>query len=293
MGLWDRFFGPKIDPDSVPSDPVGALPFAFSPFGDSGPVVARLCYSPDPRHADDFAALHRAMMDRDADPRFATACKADYYRSGGYHLEVPKRVAGSVPMWVRDVAVPRKDFPPDLLESAAFTPFWLRFDSPGKVVLDPIPAPSAGGRARQRIDRVRKRGGIAVRAALIQANAALYEPGQTDLPGLVLFSFDDRVTDDELLTIAGNVFALKGTTQKVRDLAFVADLTTDESFVYYRRDRLPRILAGRHDLIVAHLHFHRPFLHRGYLIEQVFDCIAEPGVQGMLELLPFNPMTHG
>lgn len=287
MGLWERFFGPAIDPDSVPPGPVVAFPFSLTAFAGGGPVVVRFAYSPDPDHAEDLAAVHRTLHNCHADEPAIKQIRANQAtRSGGFHWRVPGRLSGSVPVWLRDVAIPESDYPSDLIDDLHPTPFWLAFDSPRRVTLDVLPAATGTGRARQRIERARRRGGIAVRAALIQANDALFAPGTTDLPCLVLFGFDDRVTDAELEETAGRVVALKGTTQKDRDLAFVAGLTTDERFLYYGRERLPRVLAGRRDLFVAHLYVHRPFLSDGYLDGRVLECVAEPGDRGMLELLP-------
>lgn len=291
MGWWEALFGPRIDPDSVPAGPVAAFPGALADF-PAGPVV-RFWYSAHPARADDLAAVHRAMIRGLRDVPFRRRWTgAEYHRRGGFTLRVPDRLSGPVPVWMRDVPVPAGQFPADLIERLLPTPMWLHFDSPRKVRLDPVPAPTPGGRARQRIARVRARGGVPVRAALPQANAALFAPGPDDLPCLVVFGFDERVGDDELRAVARKVSALKNTTPADPELARVAGLTTDETFVYYGRDRLPRAVAGRRELFAGHLDVHRPFLRRRFLDgSEALDCLAEPGERGMLELLPHNPLA--
>ena len=291
MGWLSGLFGPTINPDSVPAGPVAAVPSSLASFVRPARVVARLWYSPDPRHAEDLPAVHRALHRALDDASFLARARAEAGPREAFHLEVPTRLSGPVSVWVRDVAVPTREFPADLLVSGQMAPFWLRFDSPRAVRLDIAPEHTPGGRARQRIARVRTRGGVAVRAALVQANAALFEPGPEDLPCLVVFGFDDRVGDEELEAAAARVGALKNTEPTDPDLALVAGLTTDERFVYYGRTRLPRRVAGKRELFVAHLEVHRPFLPRRYLAERVLDCIAEPRESGMLELLPHNPNT--
>jgi hypothetical protein len=289
VGWWATVFGTGFDPDSIPSVPVGALPFTLATFKGQR-VVVRFWYSTDPRHADDFAAIHRAMIRTLEDSSFQHRFLNGISRFGVFSLKIPERISGTVPLWARDVALPRSEFPEDLVHPPLYAePFWLRFDSPRRVRFDLVPAATPGGRARQRIDRVRKRGGVPVRAALIQANIELFAPGQEDQPCLVLFSFDERIGEEELLELANRVFALKNTTPKQHDLAFVASLTTDERSVYYGRDPLPRSFAGRREYYVSHLNIHRPFLPNGYLVERILDCIAEPGERGMIELLPWNP----
>ncbi len=286
MGWREALFGPSYDPDSIPSGPVVAIAGSFATF-PPGPVV-RFWYSPDPRHAENLPAVHETMIRAYQDAPFHhRLAQTEFHRRGGYSMQVPQRFAGSVPVWLRDVYAPA--FPPDLLDRLPPTPFWLRFDSPRTVRFDVVPGATEGTRARQRIERVRKRRGVAVRAAVVQANRALFAPGPDDDPGLVVFGFDERIGDDELRAIAAKVGSYKNTTPREPELVRVAEMTTDEVFVYYHRDLLPRVVAGRRELYVADLMFHRPFLRHRYLVGEVLDCLAEPGDRGMLELLPFNP----
>jgi hypothetical protein len=288
MGLLERLFGGRVDPESVPVGPVAAVAAGYATFWP-GRVTLRFVYSPHPRHADDAAAVFRAFAHGMIEDGWFTHSylEADYSRFAAFCRPVPDKFSGPVPMWVRDATFRRSDLPRDFEDTQfGLHPVWLRFDSPRAVRFLEKPADTPAARAGQRIARVRARKGVPVRAALVQANGALFGPGPDDLPGLVLFSIDDRVGDDDLLELAERVSDLKNTTPADPDRAFVAGLTTDERFVYYGRDLLPRSFAGNREVYAAHLHFHRGFLPAGYILGRMFDCVAEPGARGMLELLP-------
>ena len=91
-----------------------------------------------------------------------------------------------------------------------------------------------------------------------------------------------------MIDLASQVFELKNTRPNDRDLEFVAGLTTDERFIYYRRDRLPRSFSSK-EVFVAHLFVHRLFIPDGYFHDnRLMTCLAEPGDKGVLELLPWN-----
>src|SRR5436305_8029210 len=62
MGLLAKVFGTGIDAASVPFGPVTALPVGFSEFPRLSRVVVRFAYTPHPRHADDVAAVQRALL---------------------------------------------------------------------------------------------------------------------------------------------------------------------------------------------------------------------------------------
>ena len=290
MGWLAKVFGSGIDAASVPTGPVTALPIGVTDFQRPDRVVVRFAYSPHPRHADDVAAVHRVLLRGWDDPAFRRAFVTEEISpSGSLCRRVPEKYALRVPVWVRDVPFPRSAVPPDVEEAFGVHPVWLRFDSPKDVSFDPPLADTPGGRARQRVARVRERKGVPVRAALVQANDALFQEGQDDLPGLVVFCTDGRAGDMELLDLADRVFGLRKLSPTDPDQAAVARLAADERFVCYGRDRLPRSFAGAREVYVGHLQFHRPFLTGGRLTDPLLDCLAEPGERGMLELIPQVP----
>jgi hypothetical protein len=290
MGLLSRLFGGRIDSAAVAPAPVAALPYGFAEFGRQ--VHLRVCYSPDSAHLSDFPLIHRALH-RCTEARerrrgaVALPWEAAHHRFAPVCVRLPPAMAGPVPVRIRDFFFRRSELPPDFSEAVSFYPLWLvdRGDPVGRFLEGPAATP--GERARQRLRLAQRRGARPVRAALVQANARLFVPGADDLPCLVAFSFNDRLRDDQLLETAHRVAEYKGTHPAEHEQAFVAELTTDERFVYYRRDRLPRSVTKGPEIYVAHLYVHRPFLPGGDLSgHRLLTCLAEPGERGMFELLP-------
>jgi hypothetical protein len=130
--------------------------------------------------------------------------------------------------------------------------------------------------------------GIPVWGVLVQANQMLFQPGDTDLPCLVLFSFEPLGGQIATMQrLAHRVFAFKGTQQTDPDLAYIANLTTDERAYRYRRRQLPLSFTGGATIYCADLFVQRSCLASGYLMGRVLPCLAEPGDSGVLELLPW------
>jgi hypothetical protein len=289
MGLLSRLFGVKIDPEALALGLFAAVPFSYATFGRR--ICVRTFYSPHRDHLFDVPACHQAYircreLDQKPPPGLSRFWADGLHRFSPLCRPLGPGFAKGFPIWVRDFYFPKADLAPFLADNA-YHPLWLvDRGGPEGHLRSPLPL-TARGRAEQRIQYARERKARPVRVALVQANSALFAPGEDDQPCLVLFSFDDRVTDDELTRLARRVFSLKNTAQDDPDLAFVAELTTDERFVYYRRDRLPRSFAGGREFFVAHLYVHRPFLIGGYFHGNRFmTCLAEPGDRGALELLP-------
>lgn len=130
--------------------------------------------------------------------------------------------------------------------------------------------------------------GVPVEAYLVQANSALFQPGSMSLPCLVLFSFEDSIghNEDYLTELADRTFALKETRQSDPDLARVAAFTTNERAYLDRRRLYPLSFTGGHRVYCADLWIDRVFLPKGYLTGRMLMCIAEPGSEGAIELLP-------
>jgi hypothetical protein len=290
MGLLSRLLGGRIDPDAVPPGPFAALPFQMAQFGRK--VIVRVCYSPHPKHLFDVTALHRAAIrcverahPGPAEP--AAFWDGDFHRFKPLCRRLPGPVAGAGPVWAREFHFRSSDLPPDYVEGNSFYPLWLKGgdDVWGEFLEPPAATPTA--RATQRAEFARRRGGQTVRAVLVQANGRLFSPGRDDLPCLVLFSLDPRVREPLLEECAGRVAELKGTEQADPEMARVARMTTDERFVYYGRESLPRSFTGGREVFAGQLMVHRRFLPDGYLTGgQHLDCVAEPGPTGALELLP-------
>ena len=117
---------------------------------------------------------------------------------------------------------------------------------------------------------------------LVQANNALFEPGDQDLPALVLVSPDDRTAEDEayMTDLAGRVMALKEVECDDEDDAFVSRLTTDELYRTGKVDRLPRSFTGSREVYAAHIFIYRDDLPGKRLRGPRVDCLIvwdEPG----------------
>lgn len=130
--------------------------------------------------------------------------------------------------------------------------------------------------------------GVPVWGVLVQANSMLFQPGNTDLPCLVLFSFEPAGGHIEYMQrLAAGIFDLKNVRQSDPDLRYVSTLVTNESALKYRRRKLPISFTGGPTVYCADLIITRSSLPAGYITEKVLPCIAEPGESGALELLPW------
>ncbi len=133
--------------------------------------------------------------------------------------------------------------------------------------------------------------GIPVKAVLNQANRLMFNKGFGEAPCLVLFSFDEQLNQDPtyLLNLSEKASSLKGQTPQDADLRAVADIVTKEKAVYGRRRQLPKSFTGNATVYAADLYIESKYLREGRLTEQdrVLLCLAEPGEQGALELVPW------
>ena len=127
-----------------------------------------------------------------------------------------------------------------------------------------------------------------VRAVLVQANSHLFSPGLTNYPGYVLFSFQRELNQspDFLLQLAELMFDLKGVECETEDDRFVSALITDEIHRGDERARLPDSFTKGRTVYGSGLMFPRQFLAEGHLTTRVFPCLAEPGEQGRIRLVP-------
>lgn len=137
----------------------------------------------------------------------------------------------------------------------------------------------------------RKRSHIAanwrpVSAVLVQANPGLFRSGLLDLPCLVVFSFEDL--DYEILNrISERVAALKNGGQTEQERAEIAPLLAPPA-VRSRRKALPLSLTDGRTVYVADLFVNRRYLEKGYLTHRTLPCFAEPGVEGGLDMMPYQ-----
>jgi hypothetical protein len=286
-----RLFGGRIDPQAIAPGPFAALPYSVAEFGRR--VSVRVAYTPHPNYLTDVTLVHRAVraceqLRKSRTPAIVLPWEGGHHRFAVTCVRLPANVAGTVPVWLRDFFFSGAGLPPGFAGGTHVYPLVLVDTGGPSGRFFEKPDRTATGRARQFVRAARQAGARPVRAALVQANEALFSPGSDDLPCLVVFSFDDRVKDEQLTAIAERVFDLKGTHPADPDLAQVAENITDERFYYYGRDRLPRKLTGGPEVFVADLMIHRPFLAGGHFGEhnRLLSCLAVPGERGALELTP-------
>jgi hypothetical protein len=141
---------------------------------------------------------------------------------------------------------------------------------------------------RQQIVQDLARKGTAVYSAVVMASNDLFRPGVVDLPALVIFSFETKIRRDlrYLQELAQWLYSYKNTEPADAEGQYLARLVNDERYVEYRRCALPNHLT--HGLLVyaAHLMVVRSYLPGGFLQQGVLRCVAEPGPNGRIEILP-------
>jgi hypothetical protein len=203
--------------------------------------------------------------------------------------KVPPGLASGVQFYAADVLVPPRilragynwqDINAGILE--------IEFDGAQQVRILDTPHPDKI--ARKRLKRMRERDARRVDAQLVQANSALFSPGEEGYPCLVLITFDRHAPRELLEEVAELMGDVKNTKPADPDLRVLADIVTDETYHYHHRDSLPLSVTEGYELFAAGLWLHRPFLRHGYIRGQstrVLPCLAEPGPTGGIELLPY------
>lgn len=129
------------------------------------------------------------------------------------------------------------------------------------------------------------RNGVVVWGHLIQANAALFQPGRRDLPGEMLYGLKARnITVNELRDAASRVAALKGTRPDARELAEIADYLTDE-FIRVFGLAVPQRLSPT-PLLISTVQFARHHLPNQMLCDSVLPIVVAPTAPHYAFVLP-------
>lgn len=167
---------------------------------------------------------------------------------------------------------------------------WVRWPGLGRSRDSFLQAISTTRKLREHYSTLLARGGV-IWAAIAQANRNLFSPGAQDCPGNVVHSpsgyFDDN--PGHLREVAGRVRALKGTTPDDPELAYVADLITDERNAA-SQVLLPPELTDGHEVYFSWVLFHRAWLPGSVLSDPVLPVVAAEGVPVLMPLpLTFWP----
>jgi Fe-S cluster assembly iron-binding protein IscA len=152
------------------------------------------------------------------------------------------------------------------LRRLGFAPTPLRMDP-----RDDVPAS-----VRPHYEQLLREGEV-VWGHVVMANRALYEPGDRDHPGNVVYSpkahFDEHPED--LTAIAHAVYALKDTAPDDPALAEVAATISDD-YNGVEKQRLPKALTGGRVVYLAWTIFHRSRLPKGYLADRLVPLLICP-----------------
>ena len=100
---------------------------------------------------------------------------------------------------------------------------------------------------------------------LVQANNALFEKGDADLPALLIISPDAETNDDEeyMTELADDIMTLKGEKPDDCDTEGeekVAKLMADETYIEGRRDKLPKCFTDGKTVYLVHFYVFREHL---------------------------------
>jgi tetratricopeptide (TPR) repeat protein len=143
---------------------------------------------------------------------------------------------------------------------------------------------------RQRVEEVACQG-VRVTVAVVWASSVLYEAdSREDASCRVLLTFDPELSrqPQRLLEMARRLTALRTTQQSDPDLQYAVELMAAENanVFYERRRQLPRSISGGAVVYLADLRVYRRFLRGCFLQDKLLTCVAQPGEEGKLELLP-------
>lgn len=119
------------------------------------------------------------------------------------------------------------------------------------------------------------REGTVVWGHVIQANASMFEDGDVDCPGELLFSLEDprKVDYRELQNLASRIFALKGTKPDHPELAPIADYLTDEWTRVFGLE-VPRVLSPNLKCYISTTLFFRKHLPNGKLSSSLMPIVV-------------------
>jgi hypothetical protein len=264
---------------------------------------ARLLYTRHPERANDIVFLNRLAVRltlvfrirraRTAlEEKILGAVQADYQE--GRRVRLPLAYSGCDPVFLHDLSWPPEtagdDFDWEDINRSLRT---LRLGSWGQTELLPVKPGDATLRARQRLRLLRARGGVPVSAVRVQASYGLYRPGVEDGAGVVLFTpQSSSIGPSELTELAEAIMEVRDEPVEPEPaLAAAVGLARANSttgFSYHRRTRVALSRVGGAEVYAADLWFHRPFLRQGQIVERGIRCLAEPGDEGGIELLPWD-----
>jgi hypothetical protein len=145
----------------------------------------------------------------------------------------------------------------------------------------------------ERVEKSRRQhvfaNGTAVIGWLVQANNALFQPGTSGDPAQVLISFpgDRAASIEELADLAERVARLKSARPADAVEKQVTRLVRDETYRPTERYLLPREFTGGLEVYSVHIYVERNLLPEGRITTPYFHCVAIPGDEGVVYMLPY------
>jgi hypothetical protein len=210
-----------------------------------------------------------------------------------HRWRLPSAVSFGVPCYLTETLIdfsklPDPFWPNDL--NHGLLPGRAEAGEKGEFLVLPYDLEGVEARHKARVAAIQARG-RKVPAVVVQANAALYEPGDRDLPALVLFTFEKDLPDRtrRLIQLGGLMGELKERppSSQAEERAAAMTAANEDGWRYHRRWVLPRELTDGIPFHVADLWIKRSYLKAGYLTEKdlAVPCVAEVGDEGGIEML--------
>lgn len=147
-------------------------------------------------------------------------------------------------------------------------------------------------RAAARHERHVLANGRPVLGWIVQAPAALFEPGDGSRPAQIVLTFDPAVADPTVLLagLAVRLRELRDRPPKDGPTAEIARLLNDATYRPYERHRLPPELTGGPEVYFAHVYVKRELLPAGVLDVPFVRCMALPDEDDSRVLMaPYEP----
>lgn len=147
-------------------------------------------------------------------------------------------------------------------------------------------ADRAAGPFREVYQLLATRGEV-VWAALVQANAELFQSGRDHLPGVLVYSIDPYYDEhpEDLIGTARACWALKGTYPENEEMRLVARRLTEEKDQTLRLP-IPELLTDNRMVFLAHAMFHRARFPGGVLSGRLLPVVIAPELTQVNMLLP-------
>jgi hypothetical protein len=313
MGWLSRVLGRKPEPPRV-GEALGVPIASIKPTPSARPTAVSLVFSPATGFLNDPVFLSRVqwrlqemIYDGVAPVVPADAEARDRIREMKIGPDLPRvyllsdTFVPTVRMYVADVAITPAVYEAglDFNDHDCFLRigYDLAASRPTAEVIHPPPTPTEIARAR--LDALLNRGAKFVWAELVQANYQLYSPGTVSAPRMVMFSFDYRVSPEEMRAWAELLYPLKFTNPSdpvLREAVWPLE-ADEQAWYYHRRFRMPEAFTGGREVFLADLWAHRPFMQDRFLYRHEVagkprrvPCLAEKKDTGWagLELLPFG-----